>query len=169
MATKRAEAAAKTTTPRSLPQPSPPPLPPPSPATRSTITSSLYGQRLPDVERLSGCVVCVRALNPGFFTGPGTNTYIVGTGRRRVLIDAGDAGVDAYISLLRRTLHSMCDSATISHILVTHSHPDHVGGVRAAAAATSGGHAPALCRKAEVDDFVAVAVVRRSQTHSQLL
>ena len=95
----------------------------------------MYGMNLQNAERLSRRVVCVRGLNPGFFTGPGTNTYIVGTGAERVLIDAGDAGTCGYIDLLQRTLGDECDGARISRILITHSHPDHIGGARSVASA----------------------------------
>jgi ribonuclease/clavin/mitogillin len=108
-------------------------LTPRSKAAPSTVTTSLVGIRLPDVERLSERVLCVQGLNPSAFTGPGTNTYIVGSGQQRVLIDAGDPGVPAYVNLLARTLHTHCDGATISKILITHSHPDHIGGARAVA------------------------------------
>lgn len=123
---------------------SPPPRLPPGKSSRSqldattsssTVASSMGGMRLADVERLSSRVVVVRGLNPGFFTGPGTNTYIVGCGAERTLIDAGDAGVPGYVRLLERTLRDECGGARLSHILITHSHPDHVGGARAVAAA----------------------------------
>ena len=105
------------------------------PRQTSTVGGSMYGMSLPDVERLSERVVVVRGLNPGFFTGPGTNTYIIGVGKERVLIDAGDAQCRRYIELLKRTLDDVCDGARISRILITHSHPDHIGGAAAAAAA----------------------------------
>jgi ribonuclease/clavin/mitogillin len=89
---------------------------------------TLYDERLPDVERLSKRVICVRGLNPSFFTGPGTNTYIVGTGPNRVLIDAGDARHERYLALLARTLEVECGGARLSRVLVTHAHPDHLGG-----------------------------------------
>ena len=77
----------------------------------------------------------MRGLNPGYFTGPGTNTYIVGTAGERTLIDAGDAHVPGYVRLLERILREQCGGARISRIVITHAHPDHIGGCAAVAAA----------------------------------
>jgi glyoxylase-like metal-dependent hydrolase (beta-lactamase superfamily II) len=88
---------------------------------------TMYGMRLPDVERWSERVGVVRGLNPGLFTGPGTNTYLVGTGRRPILIDTG-ADREGYIPLLEQALRDLCDTDTPGEIVVTHVHPDHIGG-----------------------------------------
>ncbi|CAK7222338.1 hypothetical protein SBRCBS47491_004831 [Sporothrix bragantina] len=81
---------------------------------------------LPEVERLS--LACIRILggNPGKFTLQGTNTYLVGTGRERLLIDTAE-GVAAWADALERTLAE--EGATLSAALITHWHPDHVGGI----------------------------------------
>ncbi len=88
--------------------------------------------RLPDgnlmgryIETLSERVRVVLGQNPGILTGPGTNTYLVGT-RDPILIDTG-AGLDAYESVLRGALEeaSLPPPRTV---LVTHAHPDHMGG-----------------------------------------
>jgi len=50
---------------------------------------SMWGMKLPDIERWSPSVVVVRGQNPGPFTGPGTNTYLVGRGARPFLLDTG--------------------------------------------------------------------------------
>ncbi|MFN2388245.1 MAG: MBL fold metallo-hydrolase [Actinomycetota bacterium] len=83
--------------------------------------------------RLSPLVAVVLAPNPGIMTGPGTNTYVVGSGPTCVV----DPAVDdpAYMAAVEAL------AGRISHILVTHRHQDHVGGV-AALAARSG--APVL-------------------------
>jgi glyoxylase-like metal-dependent hydrolase (beta-lactamase superfamily II)/8-oxo-dGTP pyrophosphatase MutT (NUDIX family) len=73
--------------------------------------------------RLSPLVQVVLAPNPGVMTGPGTNTYIVGTGPTAIIDPAVDD--DGYIDLLVEL------AGDLAAILVTHRHPDHVGGVRA--------------------------------------
>lgn len=87
----------------------------------------MQGMRLPDVERWSRRVVVVRGLNPGPFTGPGTNTYLLGTGQQRLLLDTG-SGVEGYVDLLEGALADECGGAELGDILITHTHPDHLGG-----------------------------------------
>ncbi len=72
--------------------------------------------------RLGEAVEVVLAPNPGLMTGPGTNTYVVGTGPRFVIDPAvDDAG---YLSTV------MDAAGDIEAILITHRHTDHIGGVR---------------------------------------
>jgi glyoxylase-like metal-dependent hydrolase (beta-lactamase superfamily II) len=88
--------------------------------------ATMLGLRLPDVDTWSERVVVALGQNPGVFTGPGTNTYLVGTGRRRVLLDTGE-GRDAYLPVLERALeHAGCDG--LQEVVLTHGHPDHMGG-----------------------------------------
>jgi ribonuclease/clavin/mitogillin len=80
----------------------------------------------PRTATLSDRVGRVLGLNPGLLTGPGTNTYLVGT-REPVLIDTG-AGVPEYVPLLERYLAERGWPAP-SRVLLTHRHRDHMGGV----------------------------------------
>lgn len=78
--------------------------------------------------RLSPFVQLVLAPNPGVMTGPGTNTYVVGSGPNFVI----DVAVDDE-DYLEKVASLAGDVAAI---LVTHRHPDHVGGVAALARMT---------------------------------
>jgi ribonuclease/clavin/mitogillin len=68
----------------------------------------------------------VLGLNPGLFTGPGTNTYLVGRSRP-ILIDTG-AGVPEYVPLMDEYLRRR-GWARPERIILTHRHRDHMGGV----------------------------------------
>lgn len=88
----------------------------------------MLGMTLPDVDRWSERVVVALGQNPSAFTGPGTNVYLIGTGRRRLLLDPG-GGEPTFLPVLERAMRrSGCEE--IQEIVLTHGHPDHVGGVR---------------------------------------
>lgn len=57
----------------------------------------------------------------------GTNTYLIGKGANRMLIDTGE-GKPSWLRHLSSVLAS--ENASISQALLTHWHPDHVGGIR---------------------------------------
>lgn len=63
----------------------------------------------------------VVAPNPGPYTGPGTNTWIVDAGPVVVVIDPGPDD-DSHLRALNRRLAGR----TVGVVLVTHSHPDHL-------------------------------------------
>ncbi|KFY61749.1 hypothetical protein V496_04907 [Pseudogymnoascus sp. VKM F-4515 (FW-2607)] len=91
----------------------------------------LKGQtaRLPhiaSVEQLTPRVLRVLGQNPGKFTHQGTNTYVVGTGQHRLIVDTG-GGEPAWAELIASTFTSM--NISLSHVLLTHWHGDHTGGV----------------------------------------
>ena len=63
----------------------------------------------------------VVAPNPGPYTGPGTNTWIVEAGPVVVVIDPGPDD-DRHLA----AINSRIGGATVGVVLVTHSHPDHL-------------------------------------------
>ncbi|KAI2471154.1 Metallo-hydrolase/oxidoreductase [Annulohypoxylon bovei var. microspora] len=81
---------------------------------------------LPEIERLSPACIRILGGNPSKFTLQGTNTYLLGTGPNRLLIDTGE-GNPSWISALKRTLEE--EKATVQNALITHWHPDHTGGI----------------------------------------
>jgi glyoxylase-like metal-dependent hydrolase (beta-lactamase superfamily II) len=68
----------------------------------------------------------VTAPNPGVMTGSGTNQYLLGS-KRLTMIDAA-LGRGPNLDLLEQELAAA--NAAVEQILLTHIHPDHLGGVR---------------------------------------
>ncbi len=67
---------------------------------------------------LSEWVQRITANNPSAFTGPGTNTYIVGK-ERFVVVDPGPNDADHVAAILKAT------GGKIDYVLATHAHEDH--------------------------------------------
>src|SRR4051794_19954603 len=63
----------------------------------------------------------VVAPNPGPYTGPGTNTWIVDAGPVVAVIDPGPDD-DRHLAVLNKRLAGK----TVGVVLVTHSHSDHL-------------------------------------------
>jgi hydroxyacylglutathione hydrolase len=80
----------------------------------------------PKTATVSPLVGRVLGLNPGMMTGPGTNTYLIGT-RDPILLDTG-AGVPEYMNQLDGYLRERGWKQP-SRVVITHRHRDHLGGV----------------------------------------
>ncbi len=94
---------------------------------RRVVTDSMIGMELPDIDRWSEIATVVLGQNPGMFSGPGTNTYIIGTSARPILVDTGQ-GVAAYMPLLQQAMRDR-GAEGFQEIVLTHAHPDHNGGI----------------------------------------
>ncbi|BFZ58590.1 hypothetical protein PYCC9005_005654 [Savitreella phatthalungensis] len=82
---------------------------------------------IPNVTRLAPNVIRILGQNgPSQFVLQGTNTYLIGTGNERILLDTAE-GHDEYVSLLKEVLED--EKCTISTILLSHWHHDHVEGL----------------------------------------
>src|ERR1700726_3498209 len=93
------------------------------------VTDSMIGLKMPDYSRISPRVAAVLGQNPNPFTGPGTNTYIVGTSKRPILLDTGQ-GVAIYPDLLAAGLKELSGASELERIVLAHAHIDHLGGVK---------------------------------------
>ncbi|PWW74947.1 Metallo-hydrolase/oxidoreductase [Tuber magnatum] len=82
---------------------------------------------LPAVERLTPRVIRILGGNPSKYHLQGTNTYLLGTGRERLLIDTGQ-GIPIWIETLSGVLTR--ENAIVTQALLTHWHLDHVTGSR---------------------------------------
>jgi glyoxylase-like metal-dependent hydrolase (beta-lactamase superfamily II) len=91
------------------------------------VSDTMAGLRMPDFDTWSERVSTVLGKNPGPFTGPGTNTYLVGKGKRPILLDTG-IGLDVYDPLLEKGLAETKGANELQEIVLTHVHQDHIGG-----------------------------------------
>ncbi|SVB03925.1 uncharacterized protein METZ01_LOCUS156779 [marine metagenome] len=76
-----------------------------------------------EVEQLSPLVRRVMARNPSKFTYHGSGTFIIGpsgNSNHVAIIDAGPADDDHVAAVLKAV-----DGQRVTHLLVTHTHPDH--------------------------------------------
>lgn len=97
-------------------------------------------------------VIRVLCPNPGMMTGPGTNSYLIGS-KRRVLIDPGPD-----IPAHRQRILSLLGDDVLDSVLVTHTHRDHSPGAMALCQATGArlvGCQPAPGSQHQDESFVA--------------
>ena len=74
-------------------------------------------------EKVSDRCYRVLGLNPGSHTLQGTNTWLVGSGPVKILVDTGeDISADAYVSMLFNKAFPASGTQSLSHILLTHGH-----------------------------------------------
>lgn len=84
--------------------------------------------QLEDISQVSSHVIRVLGQNPGQATLQGTNTYIVGKGKRRALIDTSD-GNSRWWPIMQKALEE--NDIELETVVLTHRHSDHIGGVDA--------------------------------------
>jgi glyoxylase-like metal-dependent hydrolase (beta-lactamase superfamily II) len=89
-------------------------------------------ERPETVSTLMADLMRVIAPNPSPMTYWGTNSYILGTGDTRVVIDPGPKDAQHMQALL----NALPYGASVSHIFITHAHKDHSGGAQDLALAT---------------------------------
>ena len=65
-------------------------------------------------------IECVLAPNPGPFTGPGTNTYVLESDGEGLVLDPGPI-IPSHLDAIRVALTGLLPVA----VVVTHTHPDH--------------------------------------------
>jgi glyoxylase-like metal-dependent hydrolase (beta-lactamase superfamily II) len=96
------------------------------------------------VTRLSPELLRIVAPNPSPLTGPGTNTYVLGSQDSYLVIDPGPDDAVHLERILAAT------NGRLAQILCTHSHPDHSPGAATLRGLT---HAPVLGRPPPQDDY----------------
>ena len=85
-------------------------------------TTIIKTMKAEEIVQLSPLVKRITAGNASVFTGPGTNTYLVGN-ENVTVVDPGPA-LDTHIEAIVKA------SDSIKQIIVTHTHPDHSPGVK---------------------------------------
>lgn len=108
---------------------------------------------IPIITKIHSNLIRILGCNPSPMTLQGTNTYLIGNGKRlvykikfltngviiltkitflfcfsRILCDTGESKKPDYISNLKKVLND--ENAIISDIILTHYHYDHIGGVK---------------------------------------
>lgn len=84
--------------------------------------------KLEVISKITPRIIRILGLNPGLMTLQGTNTYVIGNGPRRILLDTGEFNKPGYISALNNVLSE--ESINLAHIIISHWHLDHIGGLK---------------------------------------
>jgi len=79
------------------------------------------------VKRITRLVTQIHGFNPGPKTLGGNNLYLIGASGKRTLIDTGEAGNEKCFKAIEWVLKN--DDVEVNRIVLTHWHPDHVGGL----------------------------------------
>ena len=79
------------------------------------------------VKRITRLVTQIHGFNPGPKTLGGNNLYLIGASGKRTLIDTGEAGNEKCFKAVEWVLKN--DDVEVDRIVLTHWHPDHVGGL----------------------------------------
>jgi len=67
--------------------------------------------------------------NPSSFTLCGTNCFVLGRGQKRILVEAGDwENNNEFLNNLNELVKK--ENIQFSHLLMTHGHHDHFGGLK---------------------------------------
>ncbi len=78
---------------------------------------------LDNIEKVSDRCYRILGLNPGDHTLQGSNTWLIGCGENKILVDTGeDITARAYVDLLVHTAMPLTGTKRLSVILLTHGH-----------------------------------------------
>ncbi len=116
------------------------------------LADDLHGERRARISRL----LAEAFLDPGGDRHTAVIAFLVEGNGRRILIDAGSGdslGSDTGY-LLSNLVAAQVDPADIDHVLLTHLHPDHAGGLISGNGQTVFSHATVHVAKADADHWL---------------
>ncbi|CAG9806134.1 unnamed protein product [Chironomus riparius] len=93
-------------------------------AVRQLSTNTM--QPIPNITRFDR-LIRILGQNRGPMTLQGTNSYLIGTAEKRLLLDTTDPNKKDYVALVEQVLKQ--ERAVISDVVITHWHHDHIGAV----------------------------------------
>lgn len=93
------------------------------------LSSAIKMQLIPNVTKFAGAnIIRILGQNPGIMTLQGTNSYILGTGKRRLLFDTSEPDKKDYVDLLESVMKK--EEVVLSDIVISHFHADHKGALK---------------------------------------